>query len=109
MRVSISIQVGRTASGRFPGRGDACDGSRSKSDDGWVTLGCLGSRMATLRSNPLAQQAASQCGPSVLVHPVRHRAALSGSLSLLDAIRIQRRQSGLIGPHYPGLFDRQAP
>jgi hypothetical protein len=40
--------------------------------------------MATLRSNSLTQQAAAQCGPSVLVYPVRHRATLSGSLSLLD-------------------------
>jgi hypothetical protein len=38
---------------------------------------------------------------------MRHRTAVSSGLSLLDAIRVRRRQSGLIGPHCPGLFHRE--
>jgi hypothetical protein len=38
---------------------------------------------------------------------MRHRAAVSSGLSVLDAIRVRRRQSRLIGPHYPGLFHRE--
>jgi len=107
MRMAPSVEAGRAASGRFAGRGDVCGRSPSNSQDGWVPLGRLGRRMATPRSNPLTQQAASRRGASVLVPPVRHRAVLSSGLSLLDAIRVQRRQSGVIGPHYPGLFDRE--
>jgi hypothetical protein len=102
----VFIEDRATGSGRFPGGWNSCGGSRGEWSDEPAGFGRLGREVRALQANPFAQETTLLRRAPVLVHPVPHRAVLTGAASLLDAIGVVRRQPGVIGPHRQGLFDR---